>query len=274
MLDLRLRHVGVYRHAETHVQRAEHIFLGFTVGGVIYTRGPGRELTASDAPYVSLLLAGETTEFSYGSRRENWVIQLDSRDVRPDPDRHEAARLRSGGGWISVPRIVRLRRDRIPLMRDEFQAVREAFVTPVPLQRARAEFGVLAILRTFLDAASSAPALSPAQELKRLIDEDVNVSESIESLSQRVGYSPDHLRKKFEREFRVSPLRYRNQRRMALVMDLVADSRLSVKEIAARTGFRHVSHLSASFKKAYGITPREGIEKYRYGGGSASRGGA
>jgi AraC-like DNA-binding protein len=35
--------------------------------------------------------------------------------------------------------------------------------------------------------------------------------------------------------------------------------------MATRAGFRHVSHLSASFKSAFGLTPREGVRRYRHG---------
>ena len=251
------------------MQRAGHVFLGLTIDGLVSHSIAGREMAPSDAPCLWLLLPGETTEFRYGRRRENWVIQLDSPDMASDPNGLDEVRLRAAGAWIPVPRIVGVRRHRVPIMRDEFQAVRDSFVTPIPLLRARAEFGVLTILRSFIDAAMDAPSLSPAQELKCLMDEDVAATESLESLSRRVGYSPDHLRKKFELEFHLTPQAYRNQRRMAMVMDLVADSRLSVKEIATRTGFTHVSHLSMSFKRAFGITPSEGIARYRFGGTSA-----
>jgi transcriptional regulator GlxA family with amidase domain len=49
------------------------------------------------------------------------------------------------------------------------------------------------------------------------------------------------------------------------MMELIANSSLSVKEIAFRTGFRNVSHFCMEHRKRYGITPLEGIRKFRTG---------
>jgi transcriptional regulator GlxA family with amidase domain len=46
-------------------------------------------------------------------------------------------------------------------------------------------------------------------------------------------------------------------------MDLIGATRLRLTDIAGRTGFRHLSHLSASFRRHYGITLREALRRYR-----------
>ena len=269
MLRMTLRHIGVYRHAERYRQTAEHTFLGFTVSGLVYAHQPDADLDARSGPFFSLLLKGEVTDFEFGADRENWVVQLDTDDLRADPARRASVLARQGATWVPLPRYVFVPRERVPGWREECRRIREAFASPVPRERLRAELGVLGLFRVFLDSEAGTLSVSPAQELKRLIDEDVEFARTLDQLSRRVGYSADHLRKLFEGEFQTSPQEYRSQRRLALVMDLVANSRLSVKEIAARAGFRHVSHLSAAFRHSLGICPREGIRRYRYGAADA-----
>jgi AraC-like DNA-binding protein len=262
---MHIHHVGVYRHAQRYIQLADHAFLGLTVSGLVHSRTSGGALSATDVPYLSILLAGESSDFEFNPTRENWVIQLDSPELRANPGDPASVQLRAASGWVSVPRVVRFGPARVPGWRDEFRSIREAMSSPLPIDRFRAELGVLGILRAFVDSGARTRTKTPAQELRQSIDEDAEGEYTLETLAQRVGYSGDHLRKLFEVEFGIGPQAYRAQRRLAVVMELIANSRLNVKEIAARAGFKHVSHLSASFKSAFGITPREGIRRYRHG---------
>ena len=66
-----------------------------------------------------------------------------------------------------------------------------------------------------------------------------------------------------KQQFQMAPLEYRNRRRMAKAMDLVANSRLSIKEIGANTGFDYASHFSLMFKKSFGLTPSEALARFR-----------
>jgi AraC-like DNA-binding protein len=47
-------------------------------------------------------------------------------------------------------------------------------------------------------------------------------------------------------------------------MELIANSRLSAKEIAFHCGFTHAAHLSTAFRRAFGLTPRDAIHRYRH----------
>lgn len=46
-----------------------------------------------------------------------------------------------------------------------------------------------------------------------------------------------------------------HSRRIAAAQDLIARSKLSVKEIAAAVGYNSVTQLDRHFRRAYGITP-------------------
>jgi AraC-like DNA-binding protein len=67
----------------------------------------------------------------------------------------------------------------------------------------------------------------------------------------------------FTKQFGIAPLAYRNGRRMLQAMELVRSSRLSVKQIAQKMGFRHATHLSAMFRRAFGLTVSEAMRRYR-----------
>jgi AraC-like DNA-binding protein len=53
-------------------------------------------------------------------------------------------------------------------------------------------------------------------------------------------------------------------------MELISNSSLSIKEIAEKTGFEHSSHLCMEFKKHFGITPGNGVKKFRYSAGTGN----
>jgi AraC-like DNA-binding protein len=105
---------------------------------------------------------------------------------------------------------------------------------------------------------------SPAEKFKQVIDDDITFKYNLSELSEMCSYSRDHIRKLFEERFHISPLEYRKQKRMARVMELIANTKLPVNEIAAKTGFQHSSHFCMSFKKYSGITPLAAIKRFRY----------
>ena len=70
------------------------------------------------------------------------------------------------------------------------------------------------------------------------------------------------------REYRVSPLAYRRQRRMAQAMELISATGLSVKEIARRLGFHHTPAFTTAFAELFGRSPKEAIRAFRLGAAS------
>jgi AraC-like DNA-binding protein len=265
MLSLRIHHAGVYRHAQCYVQRAEHVFLGLTVTGCIRWQTPGVACDRRTGPFLSLLLPGDTVAFEYGADRENWVVQFDCPGILPDLRHPQRVLVQHRTARIPLSRVVPVGRPLVDGLAARMRSVRECLSAPTPAMQLRAELTVLELIRHMLESQNQTPARTPAQILRSRIDEDQTLSRSLESLSRESGYSPDYLRKLFVREFQVSPQQYRTQRRLAAVMDLVANSRLSLKQIAEATGFRHQSHLSAAFRAAYGLTPRQAIRQFRQG---------
>ena len=48
-------------------------------------------------------------------------------------------------------------------------------------------------------------------------------------------------------------------------MELIAGTGLSIKEIAAELGFKHLSHFSMVFRRAMGMPATEALRKHRGG---------
>ncbi|MFI5357323.1 MAG: helix-turn-helix domain-containing protein [Opitutales bacterium] len=69
------------------------------------------------------------------------------------------------------------------------------------------------------------------------------------------GLSPSRLQALFRQITGYPPLDYLRRLRVEEARRLLADHRLAVKEIAARTGFRDTSHFSKVFRRIDGLSP-------------------
>ncbi len=79
---------------------------------------------------------------------------------------------------------------------------------------------------------------------------------SVQSLAAQCGCSPDHLSRLFARHHDGQALKARMlQLRLARAAHLLADTPLSVKEVAWASGFAGASHFIHSFRRCYGTTP-------------------
>jgi len=112
---------------------------------------------------------------------------------------------------------------------------------------------LLALQRDGVPEASS----SRAQQARRIIDESLDVSLSLEQLARRVYVSPEYLRKLFRSEFGEAITHYILRRRLELAARLLATSGALVKEIASQAGFQSEYYFSRAFRKAMGVSPSE-----------------
>jgi len=75
------------------------------------------------------------------------------------------------------------------------------------------------------------------------------------ALARVAGLSPSRLQAVFNEVTGYPPLDYLRRLRVEAARRLLADHGLSVKEIAARTGFRDTSHFSKVFRRIDGLAP-------------------
>jgi len=268
MLDFSIAHVGVYRHAETFVQTVSGTWLTLYVSGLKYCRTylpDGRLIREDDArttPYFALKLPGMKIDFEHSFDRENWVVMLEAFPLRYSRD--GSGLEINCGVWIKVPFFTELPRERLPGWLVEMKKIQDAFRYPTPLNTCKARLGVMNILRFIVEGEMESLGVSPEERLKQLIDEDVSFSRCISSMSASCNVSPDHLRRLFYERYQINPQTYRLQKRNALIMEMIATSSLSIKEISARAGFKHVPHFCIEFRRQFGMTPKEGIRRFRY----------
>lgn len=79
--------------------------------------------------------------------------------------------------------------------------------------------------------------------------------ESIAQVAARLGISERHLRRVFEAQWGVSPLQYRQTRRLLTAKQLLTDTKLPVGQIALLAGFDSVRRFHAAFVQHYQLQP-------------------
>ena len=78
-------------------------------------------------------------------------------------------------------------------------------------------------------------------------DQDI----SLESLAGQIGISPFYLSRLFKSEIGQTFVEYLTQLRVQEAIKLASNTRLSIKEIAGRTGYQNPTYLEKVFKKLY-----------------------
>ena len=253
MFTFRIVHAGVYRHAQTGSWRNPWATLSLYVRGLQWRRDASGTTTAFE-PGVLLRPAGYLSEFAYGADRENWVVGLDGIDLVAD-DTPDMVRLGTPGGPVRMARFTPVSRAGLAHLRSLFTQVTDHYRDPSPHGQLHAASAVMSIVGTLLDRQHTDPSPSPAARLKQLMDADETWTRSIDELSRTCGYGVDHMRALFEREFGMKPHAYRHQRRLIAATQLLEHTPLRIKEIAARLGFRHVSHFCMAYRAAYNEAP-------------------
>ena len=253
MLNFSIHNAGVYRHAQTAQWTAPLPTLSLYVQGLKWRRD-ATGLHKSFVPALLLRPAGELTEYCYGNNRENWVILLKTDKIMA-AEAPEMVSLRMGESLITAPRITPLPPPGVAFYQSLFSQITEDIRDPSPLAQLTACGKVMTAISHILDHHRGSQVRSLAGQLKRLIDEDEAWLRSIEAMSRECGFSVDHMRLQFEREFGLNPHAYRHRRRLQIAMQLLENTLLPIKDIAARLGFRHMSHLCMAYRKAFGVSP-------------------
>lgn len=132
-------------------------------------------------------------------------------------------------------------------------------------QNAGYEAAARALLDLFLISAlrrhkSPLPEASPKKSLEHIrqyIEQHSDQKIHFQELALISGYSSDHFRHIFRKEFHVSPQEYLIDTRLENARRLLLKAELSCTEIAYQCGFSNAAQLSSMFRKKWGIPPVE-----------------
>jgi AraC-like DNA-binding protein len=92
---------------------------------------------------------------------------------------------------------------------------------------------------------------------KELVDAHVDQTESIDNLAMLTNTSVTTFKRKFREVYGTSPAKYRLQRKLEKVADLLKTSDDSISGIGYSCGFESPEHLSRAFKRRYGMPPSQ-----------------
>lgn len=109
------------------------------------------------------------------------------------------------------------------------------------------------------DFVATPTILKIAPLVKAYIDSNYDQDIPLENLEQHFGYSKFYIEKRFKQEYGISPINYRNSKRLAKAALLLADH--SVTATANKVGFSSIYAFSRAFRAFFGVSPTEYIRK-------------
>jgi AraC-like DNA-binding protein len=134
-------------------------------------------------------------------------------------------------------------------------------------------FAILSQIARLEEQHRAVAALHPALErATRFIQEHLTGHIDSETLARNVYLSHGHLCRLFQAQFGCAPRTYQLRLRLEHSRRLLRDPYLTVKEVAARSGFDDVNYYVRLFRREYGKPPgawrrTSGPERFRPGGG-------
>jgi AraC-like DNA-binding protein len=107
------------------------------------------------------------------------------------------------------------------------------------------------------DAYFSGSTGRKVQNVRRIINSNLEKEISIEELAGKVNLNRTTLQKVFKEMYGLTINEYRTKARLQLAKNLLASTELSITEIAGRSGYANASKFTEVFKKNEGMLPKD-----------------
>jgi AraC-like DNA-binding protein len=111
------------------------------------------------------------------------------------------------------------------------------------------------VRKTIVSVPVHCAAMRSAAERRLLEVLESGVGYNISDLAARLHLSPSHLQRIFKRETGVRLGEWLIEQRLQKAAYLLANSYLSVKEVAGAAGYEHVSSFIRAFERRYVVPP-------------------
>ena len=108
-----------------------------------------------------------------------------------------------------------------------------------------------------------APMLELARQTKELIDVYFCERKKLWAKMEQLGVSPSHLSVVFKHQYGVRPANYLNQKRAEYAKRMLAETNMSIIDVAGDIGFESLSGFYTFFRKYTGTTPKNYRENLR-----------
>lgn len=107
------------------------------------------------------------------------------------------------------------------------------------------------------DLMNYAPVLETVRQAKALIDDYYRQRKRLAAEMKQLGVTASHLAVMFKQQYGVPPIQYLNQLRAGQAKKMLAETDVSIIDIAGDIGFDSLPAFHRFFKKQTGITPKE-----------------
>ncbi len=111
------------------------------------------------------------------------------------------------------------------------------------------------------DLVGFAPNAELTAQAREMFDRTLTERSKVSTVAGNLGVSPGHLARLFKEQYGLSPSEYLARLRVDRARQLLAETDLSVLDIAYTAGFASLSHFYTCFRAQTGCTPRAYREK-------------